>query len=108
MTRFRNVSCGIDLSSADVVVASDALSDASAAALATATRTAKDDGARLHLVPGIALAATEDAGGGRGRRGPRGGHRRARLARPQVGVRREAGQAVRSPRHALIPARAAC
>jgi nucleotide-binding universal stress UspA family protein len=57
MTRFQNVSCGIDLSSADVVVAADTLSDASAAALATAMRTAKDDGARLHLVTALDLDA---------------------------------------------------
>lgn len=55
MTRTTNVSCGLDLSSADAMVTGESLSGASAAALAAAVRIARDDGARLHLVAALDL-----------------------------------------------------
>jgi nucleotide-binding universal stress UspA family protein len=57
MPRFTNVVCGIDLSSADVQVAAEAVSGASAAALDDAVRIARDDGARLHLLTALDLDA---------------------------------------------------
>src|SRR5262245_35526639 len=55
MTRFRNVGCGLDLGAGDAAVADDALSDAGKAALGTATRIAREDGAHLHLVHALDL-----------------------------------------------------
>jgi len=57
MKHFKSVSCGLDLSSADWLVSSEALSGASAAALGTALRIARDDGAQLHLVTALDLDA---------------------------------------------------
>jgi CPA2 family monovalent cation:H+ antiporter-2 len=57
MSDYQNVSCGLDLSSADVFVSGESLSGASAAALHDATRIARDAGARLHLVTGLDLDA---------------------------------------------------
>ena len=55
MTRFSNVSCGLDLSSGDVLVVGESISTASACALNSAMRIARDDGARLHLLTGLDL-----------------------------------------------------
>ena len=53
MSNHRNVSCGLELPPSDVLAPDKPLSTASAAALATATRIARDDGAALHLLTAL-------------------------------------------------------
>ncbi|MCE9635524.1 MAG: universal stress protein [Planctomycetes bacterium] len=55
MRHFTNVSCGLDLSAADAIISGEAISGASAAALASAARIARDQGARLHLICALDL-----------------------------------------------------
>lgn len=58
MERTSSISCGLDLSSGDRIVSGEPLSEASRAALATARKIARADGAKLHLLTALDLDAS--------------------------------------------------